>query len=139
MSRRLSGTGNTRDGDDPVETKAFRIPSGLKPPRMMRDYIAVRKLIEKEKETPGGIILPPSSDNVPQVAEVMFTGPGDIHKSGKLIPIDFKPGDIVVHAQYVGDDTIEYNGDVLYMMKEAAVFAVLDADDAEEVKARFKA
>jgi len=68
----------------------------LKP---LNDRIVVKAVTPLEK-TAGGIFLPDSAQEKPQEAEVVAVGPGKLLENGKLVPVEVKPGDIIIYAKY---------------------------------------
>jgi len=62
--------------------------------RPLHDRVVVRR-IDAEEKTKGGIIIPDTAKEKPQEGEVITVGPGGRDESGKLIPIDVKPGNRV--------------------------------------------
>jgi len=74
---------------------------------------AVVKPTEREEKTAGGIILPDTvSKERPQEGTILAVGEGRRDDSGKLIPMNVKPGDKVLFAKYSGTefklDEVEY-------------------------------
>lgn len=65
--------------------------------------ILVRRL-EVEQKLKGGIILPDSAKKKQEQAEVIATGPGKKDKSGNLIPMPVKNGDVVLIEKYSGQE-----------------------------------
>ena len=74
--------------------------STLKP---LNDRLVVKAVTPVEK-TAGGIFLPDSAQEKPQEAEVVAVGPGKILDNGKVIPLEVKPGDIIVYSKYGGTE-----------------------------------
>ncbi|MEG1525023.1 MAG: co-chaperone GroES [Clostridia bacterium] len=71
----------------------------------------VLKSIETEEVTRGGIVLPGSAKEKPQMAEVIAVGPGGVVE-GKDITMYVKVGDKVIYQKYAGTEvkleTTEY-------------------------------
>jgi chaperonin GroES len=66
---------------------------------------AVVKPMEREEKTAGGIILPDTvSKERPQEGTILAVGEGRRDESGKLIPMNVKPGDKVLFAKYSGTE-----------------------------------
>jgi chaperonin GroES len=69
--------------------------------------------MEREERTKGGIFLPDTaSKERPMEGTVLAVGEGRRDDSGKLIPMNVKPGDKVLFAKYSGTefkiDDVEY-------------------------------
>ena len=71
----------------------------LKP---LADRVVV-KLVEIEETTNSGIILAPSAQEKPQIAEVIAVGPGGI-VDGKEVEMYVKVGDKVITSKYSGTE-----------------------------------
>ena len=69
--------------------------------RPLHDRVVVRRL-DAEEKTKGGIIIPDTAREKPQEGEIVAVGPGGRDESGKLIPIDVKPGNRVL-LEHWGD------------------------------------
>ena len=91
--------------------------------RPLHDRVVVRRIGAEEK-TKGGIIIPDTAQEKPQEGEVIAVGPGGRDESGKLIPIDVKPGSRVLFGKWSGTevklDSVEY-----LIMKESDIMGVL--------------
>lgn len=71
----------------------------LKP---LADRVVI-KSIESEEVTKGGIVLPGSAKEKPQMAEVIAVGPGGVVE-GKDITMYVKVGDKVIYSKYAGTE-----------------------------------
>jgi chaperonin GroES len=71
----------------------------------------VIKSVENEETTKSGIVLPGSSKEKPQMAEVVSVGPGG-NVDGKEVTMHVKAGDRVIYSKYSGTevklDKVEY-------------------------------
>lgn len=92
--------------------------------RPLHDRVVVRR-VEEETMTKGGIIIPDTAKEKPQQGEVIAVGPGARDESGKLIPLDVKPGDRVLFGKWSGTE-IKINGEEVLIMKESDILGVLE-------------
>ena len=92
--------------------------------RPLHDRVVVRR-IEEDTKTKGGIIIPDTAQEKPQQGEVIAVGPGARDESGKLIPIDLKPGDLVLFGKWSGTE-VKVDGQDLLIMKESDIMGVLE-------------
>lgn len=84
----------------------------------------VIKMLEKEEVSKGGIILPGSAQEKPQVAEIVAVGPGGV-VDGKDVIMEVEVGDHVLISKYAGTevkiDDVEYTilrqGDILAIVE----------------------
>lgn len=65
--------------------------------------VLVRRL-EAEEKLKGGIILPDTAKKKQEQAEVIAIGTGKKDKSGNLIPIPVKIGDVILMDKYSGQE-----------------------------------
>jgi chaperonin GroES len=91
--------------------------------RPLHDRVVVRR-IEAEAKTKGGIIIPDTAKEKPQEGEIVAVGAGARDESGKIVPLDVKPGDRVLFGKWSGTE-IKFNGEDLLIMKEADVMGVI--------------
>jgi chaperonin GroES len=94
----------------------------LKP---LGDRLIVRRF-EAEEKTAGGIVLPDTAKGKPQKGKVLAAGPGRLLKSGIRRPLQVKNGDTVIFTSWAGDEFKERAGDVILVMREEDVLAVVD-------------
>jgi chaperonin GroES len=92
--------------------------------RPLHDRILVQRLDEEEK-TSGGIIIPDSAKEKPQVGKVLAVGNGKIAEDGKVTPLDVKKGDKVLFSKYSGSE-VPVDGDEALIIREDDVLAVLE-------------
>ena len=57
--------------------------------------------------------------------EIIAVGPGGRDESGKLIPIDVKPGDIVLFGKWSGTE-VKIDGEDLLIMKESDIMGIVE-------------
>ena len=84
----------------------------------------VVRRINAEEKTKGGIIIPDTAKEKPQEGEVIAVGPGGRDESGKLIPIDVKPGSRVLFGKWSGTE-VKLDGEELLIMKESDIMGVI--------------
>ena len=92
--------------------------------RPLHDRVVVRR-INAEEKTKGGIIIPDTAQEKPQEGEVIAVGPGGRDDSGKLIPIDVKPGSRVLFGKWSGTE-VKLDGEELLIMKESDIMGIID-------------
>ena len=92
--------------------------------RPLHDRVVVRRIGAEEK-TKGGIIIPDTAQEKPQEGEVIAVGPGGRDESGKLIPIDVKPGSRVLFGKWSGTE-IKLDGEELLIMKESDIMGIIE-------------
>jgi chaperonin GroES len=102
--------------------------------RPLHDRVVVRRL-EGEERTKGGIFIPDTVKEKPQEGEVIAVGLGARDESGKLTPLDLKPGERVLFGKWSGSE-IKINGEEFLIMKESDVMGVVeDPVPVKKVKA----
>ena len=88
------------------------------------DRVLVKR-VEEEEKTRGGIIIPDTAKEKPQEGEVIAVGPGARDESGKIQPLDVKPGDRILFGKWSGSE-VKLDGQDLLIMKESDILGVLD-------------
>ena len=101
--------------------------------RPLHDRVVVRR-IEQQEKTAGGIIIPDTAKEKPMEGEIVAVGPGGRDESGKLIPIDLKPGDRILFGKWSGTE-VKIDGEELLIMKESDVMGVIESTAAGKKKA----
>jgi chaperonin GroES len=89
------------------------------------DKIVVR-LIEKDKVTAGGIIIPGTvnSDQGFSQGKVLTIGAGLKTKKGKIKPLDVQQGDVVLFKMH-STIQVEVDSEKLYILNESDVFGII--------------
>ena len=82
------------------------------------------KMKENEETTKSGIILTGSSQEKPQIAEVIEVGPGQ-YIDGKLEEMLVKKGDNVIVSKYSGTE-VKYEGTEYLIVKQDDILAIVE-------------
>ncbi len=92
--------------------------------RPLEDGVVIKQL-EAEEKTSGGIILPDTAKEKPQIGEVVAVGPGKTLDNGEVKPMDVKINDKVIYAKYIGND-VEIDGEKYVILKESNVLGIVE-------------
>ncbi len=90
----------------------------------LADRIIVKPL-EAEEMTKGGIVLPDTAKEKPQEGEVMAVGKGKVLDNGQKQALELKVGDKVLYGKYSGTEISTREGEILLIMREDDVLAVV--------------
>ena len=93
----------------------------LKP---LDDRIVIKQS-EAEEKTTGGIILPDTAKEKPQIGKIVATGPGKLLDSGKRGQMSVKKKDEVLYAKYSGSD-VEIDGEKYVILRESDILGIVD-------------
>ena len=88
------------------------------------DRIVVKQS-EAEEKTSGGIILPDSAKEKPQIGTVIAVGPGKLLDDGKRSQMSVKVKDEVFYAKYLGND-VEIDGEKFVILRESDVLGIVE-------------
>ncbi len=91
----------------------------------LRDKVVVKRIEEEEQKTAGGIIIPDTAKEKPQLGEVIAVGRGKVLEDGKVIPPEVKVGDRVLFAKYAGTE-IKIEGEEYLIMSEDEILAIME-------------
>ncbi|AFZ35348.1 10 kDa chaperonin [Stanieria cyanosphaera PCC 7437] len=80
------------------------------------------KVSASEEKTSGGILLPDTAKEKPQVGEVVAVGPGKRNDDGGNVPLEVKVGDKVLYSKYAGTD-IKLGGEDYVLLSEKDILA----------------
>lgn len=90
----------------------------------LADHVVV-KLLEKEKMTASGIVLPDSGDkDKKEEGEVVAVGPGKMLESGTRAPMDVLVGQKVLFKKWGGDD-VKVEGTEYKIVRMDDILAIL--------------
>ena len=93
----------------------------LKP---LDDRIVIKQS-EAEEKTAGGIILPDTAKEKPQIGTVVAIGPGKVLDDGTRAKMSVKNKDEVLYAKYIGSD-VEIDGEKYVILKESDVLGIVE-------------
>ena len=83
------------------------------------------KVSESEEKTSGGILLPDTAKEKPQVGEVVQVGPGKRNDDGSRQSPEVGVGDKVLYSKYAGTD-IKLGGDEFVLLSEKDILAIVN-------------
>ena len=93
----------------------------LKP---LDDRIIIKQSDAEEKSA-GGILLPDSAQEKPQIGKIVAAGPGKLLDDGKRAQMSVKKKDEVLYAKYSGSD-VEVDGEKYVILRESDVLGIVD-------------
>ncbi|MEM0980106.1 MAG: co-chaperone GroES [Cyanobacteria bacterium P01_H01_bin.58] len=82
------------------------------------------KVSASEETTAGGILLPDTAKEKPQVGEITAVGLGKRNEDGSRQTSEVKVGDKVLYSKYAGTD-IKLGGDEYVLLSEKDILAAL--------------
>jgi chaperonin GroES len=82
------------------------------------------KVSPSEEKTAGGILLPDTAKEKPQVGEIVAVGSGKLNEDGTRTPVEVKVGDKVLYSKYAGTD-VKLGGEEYVLLSEKDILAAL--------------
>ena len=92
--------------------------------RPLDDRIVIKQS-EAEEKTSGGIILPDTAKEKPQIGKIVAGGPGRLLDDGKRGEMSVKKNDEVIYAKYMGNE-VEIDGEKYVILKESDVLGIVE-------------
>ena len=92
--------------------------------RPLGDRVLVKPL-DKEKQERGGLIIPDTAKEKPNVGVVVAAGPGKVTDDGKTVPLQVKAGQKVLYGKYSGTE-IKENGKEYLIVRESDILAIVE-------------
>lgn len=84
----------------------------------------ILKSMETEETTKSGIVLPGSAKEKPQIAEVLYVGPGGT-VDGKEVVMTVKPGDKVIYVKFAATE-VKLDGETYLICRQNDILAVVE-------------
>ena len=82
--------------------------------------------MKEEEKTKAGILLPDTAEKErPEQGKIIAVGPGKKTDSGKVVPLNVKPGDIVLFTQYSPNE-IKVDDKEYLIAKEEDILAIIE-------------
>lgn len=82
------------------------------------------KPLEAEEKTAGGIILPESAKEKPQIGTVMAVGPGDVTPKGERVKMVVSVGQKVMYKKWGGNE-VKVGNDEWTIVDQKDILAVV--------------
>ncbi|MFM7470324.1 MAG: co-chaperone GroES [Nodosilinea sp.] len=82
------------------------------------------KVSASEETTAGGILLPDTAKEKPQVGEITAVGPGKVDDKGNRQSVEVKVGDKVLYSKYAGTE-VKVAGEEFVLLSEKDILAIL--------------
>ena len=82
------------------------------------------KVSPSEEKTAGGILLPDTAKEKPQIGEIVATGPGKRNDDGSRSETEVKIGDKVLYSKYAGTD-LKLGSEDYVLLSEKDILAVV--------------
>jgi chaperonin GroES len=82
------------------------------------------KVSASEEKTAGGILLPDTAKEKPQVGEIVAVGPGKRNDDGSRQTPEVKVGDQVLYSKYAGTD-VKLGNEEYVLLSEKDILAVV--------------
>ena len=92
----------------------------LKP---LADRVVIKSL-EAEEVVKGGIILPGSAKEKPQMAEILAVGPGGT-VDGKEVTMYVHVGDKVIYSKYAGTE-VKLDDETYIVVRQSDILAIVE-------------
>ena len=92
--------------------------------RPLDDRVVIRPS-EAQAKTAGGIFLPDTAKEKPQIGKILWAGPGKVNDEGKRVPMSVKPNDEVIYGKYTGNE-IEMDGQKYVIVRESDLLGILE-------------
>lgn len=82
------------------------------------------KVSASEEKTAGGILLPDTAKEKPQIGEIVSVGPGKRNDDGSRAEMEVKVGDKVLYSKYAGTD-VRLGSEDYVLLSEKDILAVV--------------
>ncbi len=92
--------------------------------RPLDDRIVIKQSEAKEK-TDGGIFLPDTAKEKPQIGKVIATGPGKLLDNGKRSQMSVKKNDEVIYGKYIANE-VEIEGEKYVILRESDLLGIVE-------------
>ncbi len=92
--------------------------------RPLDDRVVI-KPSEAQGKTAGGIYLPDTAKEKPQIGKIVWVGPGKVQDDGKRTAMSVKKNDEVIYGKYMGNE-IEIEGEKYVIVRESDLLGVVE-------------
>ena len=92
--------------------------------RPLDDRVVVKQS-EAEEKTAGGIVLPDTAKEKPQIGKVIAIGAGKLLDSGSRAKMAVKKNDEVIYGKYAGNE-IEIDREKYVILRESDILGIIE-------------
>jgi chaperonin GroES len=92
--------------------------------RPLDDRVVIKQS-DAEEKTAGGIILPDTAKEKPQIGKIVAVGPGKLLDDGKRCKMSVKKNDKVIYGKYMGSE-IEIDQDKYVVLRESDILGIIE-------------
>ena len=92
--------------------------------RPLDDRVVIKQS-EAQEKTSGGIFLPDTAKEKPQIGKIVATGPGKLLDDGKRGEMSVKKDDDVIYGKYTGNE-IEIEGEKYVILRESDLLGIVE-------------
>ena len=89
----------------------------------LADRVVIEPL-EAEEKTTGGLYVPDTAKEKPQMGKVVAVGAGKVSDSGEIVKPEVKVGNKVLYAKYSGTD-VTFEGEEYLIVRESDILAIV--------------
>ena len=89
------------------------------------DNRVIVEQVEAEEKTKGGIFLPDTAKEKPQIGMIIAAGPGKLLDDGKRGAMSVAKGDKVIYGKYMGND-VEIDGKKYVILRESDLLGIVE-------------
>jgi chaperonin GroES len=90
----------------------------------LSDRVLVQR-IEETETTRGGIIIPDTAKEKPQMAKVVAVGAGKMKEDGTRVTPQVKSGNTILMSKYAGTD-VKIDGDDFVILREDDILGIVE-------------
>jgi len=92
--------------------------------RPLDDRVVIKQS-EAQEKTSGGIFLPDTAKEKPQIGKIVAAGPGKLLDDGKRGEMSVKKDDKVIYAKYGGNE-VEIEGEKYVILRESDLLGIVE-------------
>ncbi len=92
--------------------------------RPLDDRVVIKQS-EAEQKTAGGIYLPDTAKEKPQIGKIVAIGQGKTLDDGKVAAMSVRKGDKVIYARYIGSE-VEIDGEKYVVLRESDILGIIE-------------
>ena len=92
--------------------------------RPLDDRVVIKQS-DAEEKTAGGIILPDTAKEKPQIGKIVAIGPGKLLDDGKRGKMSVKKNDKVIYGKYIGSE-VEIDQEKYVVLREGDILGIIE-------------